>query len=260
MIPSSADVSSSWTHVLCQKTGSDIELYIDGTKHSSGSFNFLTDNSNTFVHNPFNISNTSSLSIGNLPGETVGLDGWLDEIRIYNKSLTSAEINTLADRTEGGGLLQTNIVGNVFSSNGFAIISTPDYRFNNLITTKYTASYKSTTTLYEMNALCRVKAGDFNVTSNHSALNEDNTMYLNYLTGSKFSPYITSIGLYNPAGQLLAIGKLGQPIEKRNDVDINFLIQMDLDITKPKKVFVTSGSETLYVSTGINGSMSTGGY
>jgi hypothetical protein len=29
---------------------------------------------------------------------------------------------------------------------------------------------------------------------------------------------------------LLAIGKLGQPIKKRDDVDMNFLVRMDLDI------------------------------
>jgi hypothetical protein len=30
-------------------------------------------------------------------------------------------------------------------------------------------------------------------------------------------------------GQLLAVGKLAQPIRKRNDVDMNFVIRMDLD-------------------------------
>jgi hypothetical protein len=35
--------------------------------------------------------------------------------------------------------------------------------------------------------------------------------------------------LYNEAGELLAIGKLAQPIKKRDDVDMNFLIRIDLD-------------------------------
>jgi len=33
----------------------------------------------------------------------------------------------------------------------------------------------------------------------------------------------------NNAGQLLAIGKLANSIRKRNDVDMNFLIRLDLD-------------------------------
>ena len=44
-----------------------------------------------------------------------------------------------------------------------------------------------------------------------------------------FAPYITTIGLYDNAGQLLAIGKLAQPIQTRSDVDMNFLIRLDLD-------------------------------
>ena len=97
-----------------------------------------------------------------------------------------------------------------------------------------------------MSSLCRIDAGDFNVTSNYSALTEDNTKYLNYLTGSNFSPYITNIGLYNSTGELLAIAKLGQPIKKRNDVDMNFLVRLDLD-TKPGKFLTSSVTEATTV-------------
>ena len=58
---------------------------------------------------------------------------------------------------------------------------------------------------------------------------DDNYTYRSFVTGSDFSPYITSIGLYNDLGQLLAVAKLAQPIKKRNDVDINFLVRIDLD-------------------------------
>jgi hypothetical protein len=124
------------------------------------------------------------------------------------KRYHNSEISTLTDRNEGGGLLQTNIVGNIFSEKGFIIISTPDYRYNDLITTKYTASYQSTITSYEMSTLCRIDAGDFNVTNNYSAHNDSNTQYLNYLTGSEFSPYITSVGLYNSNGDVISNRKI----------------------------------------------------
>ena len=57
-------------------------------------------------------------------------------------------------------------------------------------------------------------------------------------TGSDFVPYITTIGLYNAAGQLLVIGKLGQPIKNRDDVDMNFLISIDIDKNKPAKITI----------------------
>ena len=249
-ISSSAEVSSSWNHVICQKTGSELQIYINGTIHASQSFSELTDNANTYITHPVNISNNSPLKIGGYNADGGGLQGYLDEIRIYNKALTTSEISTLKDRSEGGGLLQTNVVGQVFDKKGFIVISTPDYRYNNLITSAYTASYQSTVTLYEMSTLCRVSAGEFNTTRNHSALVENNDQYLNYLTGSNFSPYITSIGLYNSVGQLLAIAKLGQPIKKRDNVDMNFFVRLDLDTRKPMYIQTTSSlQETTSINT-----------
>jgi hypothetical protein len=64
---------------------------------------------------------------------------------------------------------------------------------------------------------------------NHTLTNDDDVTYRNFVSGSDFAPYITTIGLYDDAGQLLAIGKLAQPIRKRNDVDMNFVIRVDLD-------------------------------
>ena len=43
----------------------------------------------------------------------------------------------------------------------------------------------------------------------------------------EFAPYITTVGLYNDKGQLLAIGKLGTPIRKRDDVDLNIIVRFD---------------------------------
>ena len=47
-----------------------------------------------------------------------------------------------------------------------------------------------------------------------------------FTDGTAF-PYISTIGLYNDVGQLLAIGKLAQPVQKRDDVDMNFIIRWD---------------------------------
>ena len=67
------------------------------------------------------------------------------------------------------------------------------------------------------------------MSTNLTLTQDDDSTYLSFVSGSDFSPYITTIGLYNDAGELLAIGKLAQPIKKRNDVDMNFLIRLDLD-------------------------------
>jgi hypothetical protein len=75
----------------------------------------------------------------------------------------------------------------------------------------------------------RLDAGDFNMSTNLTLTQDNDQTYYSFVSGSDFAPYITTLGLYDDAGQLLAIGKLAQPIRKRNDVDMNFLIRLDLD-------------------------------
>jgi hypothetical protein len=47
-----------------------------------------------------------------------------------------------------------------------------------------------------------------------------------FISGTAF-PYITTVGLYNPQGQLLAVGKMAEPIQKRDDIDMNIVIRWD---------------------------------
>ena len=98
-----------------------------------------------------------------------------------------------------------------------------------MINYPFTASYKSTVTLYELGVVARLSQGDFNMSTNVTLTKDDNQSYRGFVSGSDFAPYVTSIGLYNDAGQLLAIAKLAQPIRKRNDIDVNFLVRIDLD-------------------------------
>ena len=223
----SSATTTSWTHVLCQKSGSNLQMYVNGTLHASASSVLLID-----INSPFTasarIDNIEPLFIGGFESES-NLSGVLDEIRIYNNALTSTQVGYLADRSEGGTMMQTNHVGNVFSKQGIAVISTPDYRYNNILNLPYTASYRSTKTIYEMGVTAKISSGDFNMSSNLSLTADDDVTYKSFATGSAFAPYITTVGLYDNAGQLLAIGKLAQPVRKRPDVDMNFLIRIDLD-------------------------------
>ncbi len=220
--------SSNFAHVICQKTGSNLQLYVNGVLEASGSSTMLQPQTDPFIPTA-KINNSDQLTIGGYSTTSANLTGVLDEIRIFNKALTSTEISYLADRTQGGTMLQTNVVGNVFSKQGMIVVSSADYRYNNVLTTPFTASYRSTVMLYELGVVARLDAGDFNNSQNYTLLKDDESTYYNFATGSNFAPYITTIGLYNDAGQLLAIAKLAQPIRKRNDVDLNFFIRLDLD-------------------------------
>ena len=54
-----------------------------------------------------------------------------------------------------------------------------------------------------------------------------NETYYDFATGSYFSPYVTTIGLYNELYQLIAVGKLSQPIPISLYVDTTFIVNFD---------------------------------
>jgi len=47
-------------------------------------------------------------------------------------------------------------------------------------------------------------------------------------TGSYLTTFITTIGLYNDKGDLVATAKLPKPIKKYPDMDVNFIVRIDL--------------------------------
>jgi hypothetical protein len=227
-ITSSTHISSSWNHVVCQKSGSYMQMYINGALHASTTTPLYVVPSSPLSASA-RIDNKDLLKIGGFSTNSSNLQGYIDEVRIFNKSLSSSQISALYDRTEGGTALQTHYVGNVFTKHGIIVFSSADYRINDLIKTPFTASYRSTITIHELGVVTRLDAGDFNMSTNITLTGDDDSTYYSFVSGSNFNPYITTIGLYNDFGQLLAIGKLAQPVRKRNDVDVNFLIRLDLD-------------------------------
>jgi hypothetical protein len=226
-ITSSIAMNAAEHHVVCQTTGSVMELWIDGTLHASASSTLLIDTLSPLSASA-RIDNKDPLFVGGYDSG-YGLTGMLDEIRIYNKALTNTQIGYLSDLDTDLTFMQTNRVGNVFSKQGLVVITTPDYRYNNVLNTPFTASYRSTKTIYEMNVIAKIGSGDFNMSSNLSLTQDDDQTYKSFVSSSSFSPYITTIGLYDSSGQLLAIGKLAQPVRKLTDVDMNLLIRIDLD-------------------------------
>lgn len=233
-------------HVLLQKTGSSFQLYVNGQLASSAS---LPLNGNT--------QNQSDIFIGskvntNLTSVYESFTGAIDDFFIFNRGLTANEITQLS-YTGSINLMttNTNVVGNVFYEHGIIVVSDPRpkygtsaykmfndklYDYNTSVTqsgylSDFYLEYNSTVTLYEHEYICKIKEDEFNFTSNPTIrLNEDPNSEIpkSYVASSSFSPYITTIGLYSKNGELLAIGKLGTPIKKRDNVDLNLIVRFDI--------------------------------
>ena len=238
--------TTSSAHILVNKTGSRFELYINGALADVG-----------FTPSLGNIYNDADIFIGSLgidsKGNAVnGMYGDIDEFFIFNKGLTQSEITQLSyTGSENLMVTNTNAVGNVFYEHGMIVLSDPrpkygtaQYRpFNDRVynyLSEVTQSayiddfyleYNSTVTLYEHEYICKLKEDEFNFTSNPTIRldnNPESEVPKAITSNNEFAPYITTVGLYTSFGELVAIGKLGTPIKKRDNVDLNLIVRFDI--------------------------------
>jgi hypothetical protein len=91
-----------------------------------------------------------------------------------------------------------------------------------------TISFMSSYRIYENQYKCAIRENEFNYTQNPSARSGSGEFYYSFVTGSYFSPYVTTIGLYNDNKELLVVGKLSQPIPISLYTDTTFIVNFDI--------------------------------
>jgi hypothetical protein len=211
-------------HIVYQKTGSNLEIYRDGT--------LISTVADTTVNK---VSNTNSIFIGARGYSLTSMasqspfSGSIDEVRIYEKSLTQAEITSLSTLTNTNYLaLQTNKVGNVFYEQGIAVYSPFQ---NELITgsfgTKdFLLKYKSSIDIDQYKYYINVPMNDYNTSTNPTLYDATGSL-MPFAIDTDFTPYITTIGLYDKDYDLVAVAKLGSPVPKSSGLDLNFEVSFD---------------------------------
>jgi len=92
----------------------------------------------------------------------------------------------------------------------------------------FTCSFQSSRTIYETQYKCTIRPDEFNFSLNPSLISgsTDGTVY-NFVTSSYFSPYVTTVGFYNEAQELLMVAKLGQPLPTSATTDTTILVNID---------------------------------
>jgi len=161
--------------------------------------------------------------------------------KIEKSSLTlsyvSASISSsIVDNGEGKLIIsQSNLstvglhVGDIIYTHGLVIVTNVNEAKSLNETTNYTASWQSNYPILTQNVICKVSDFEFNFTQNSSAtISGSDGKLADNITGSDFRPYITAIGLYNDANELIAVGKFGQPIPKPSFVETTFILKLDL--------------------------------
>ena len=145
---------------------------------------------------------------------------------------------TFIDNGEGEIVdADNNVYGNIFYYQGIGVytgISGSGVATGQLNFTTWVSSY----TIYETQFNCTIRPNEFNYSFNPSLLSSSlsgqnkildsgSSKYSEFATGSNFSPYITTIGLYNNDYELMAVAKLSQPLETSQTTDTTILINID---------------------------------
>ena len=231
---------------------------LTGPASSAGRFYNYPQTDLTFAH----YYPTSSNSVVGVMSIPVGLFGNYIQPNSFKWIAPSGSIY---DDGQGNLIFSSSqqLCGNIFYGHGLAIITSDSQPqgdtygtavygsslyglsdslvVNNFVTSSnVTCSFSSSLTIYETQYKCTARENEFSFsqnpsitsgsTANSSSIGTFYTpaQYLyDFATGSYFAPYVTTIGLYNEQQQLLAIGKLAQPLPLSPTTDTTILINID---------------------------------
>ena len=96
-------------------------------------------------------------------------------------------------------------------------------------TGSFSLSFQNEHIIYENEVRCIIKESEFNLSYNPSLVTGSyaSGSLRNFATGSDFTPYVTTVGLYNDTNELLAVAKLSRPLVK--DFTKEALVRVKLD-------------------------------
>jgi hypothetical protein len=227
--------------------GSDIEgNVLVGPTSSAGRYWNYPQTSLTFEHY-FPTASNSYIGVISVP---VGLYGNYIQ---PNSFKWIADSGSIYDDGEGNLILSSSqqICGQIFYPHGLAIITsdsqpladfygvgiygksfyglTDEILIKNFVTSSnVTCSFSSSLTIYETQYKCTIGENEYSFSQNPSIISGSEGEPYGYVTSSYFSPYVTTVGLYDESQNLLAIGKLSQPLPTSATTDTTILVNLDM--------------------------------
>lgn len=158
---------------------------------------------------------------------------------------TENSTGSVVDDTIGRLYLSPNtssVVGNIFYSHGIAVINKnisgsemSNLGLNLADGTDVTVRFDSSILIHEHIAICNLEVGELNYSTNPSLwrLTTSSSIsgsgkLLDYFASGTLNPYMTTIGLYDSLGQLVAIGKVPKPVKRTQQIAQSFIIKFDI--------------------------------
>ena len=226
---SDASVTSSYAHILCQMSSSVMQLYFNGDLENTELTSTIKDQTrnkaNLYIGSKGHLTTADGISTS----DNKYYNGEISNINIWSRAY---DTNTITNISES--INASPYIGNIFYKTGLATITHPKYHSillnggdnNKLDKVQFQGSHL----MWEHEYQCTIQEHEYNYTLNTSI--RDNTgpnpyKLEGFVSSSFFKPYITTIGLYNENYELLAIGKLAQPIRCSDETDTTFVVRFD---------------------------------
>ena len=235
---------------------------LTGLKTSRGRF-YNFSQSDLTPQKEFPNQNYGTLGILSIPSKLYGNSIQPSSFTIrFGSGSAGATYYDIKDDGEGNLLLDNQHCGNIIYEQGVAILTgrvvsgygadiygnnfyggetgsftnDPNWVKDFVDTRNISCSFSSSFDIYETQYKCTIRANEYNYSLNPSLLknfgqNEilisGSNQYKDFTTGSNFSPYVSTVGLYNENQDLIAIGKLSQPLPTSQTTDTTILINID---------------------------------
>jgi len=233
----------------------------DGSPAGTASFNFDgTITGPAYTPNYYNYLSSTLLADRYIPtgsNETIGIISIPSNLfGNYLKPGTvsiSNGIITLTDDGNGNMIYNSQKYGDVIYEHGMIILtsdgvtSNTGYGYVSYGTTLYgagdediinsfatgsniTCSFNSAYNIFETQYKCTIRENEFNFSTNPTQISgsSNSGILYDFATGSFFTPYATTVGLYDNAYNLLAVAKLAQPLPLSAVTDTSILVNLDL--------------------------------
>lgn len=220
LIPNNAFPSASITFSITGSADSldqPVDFYLSSSEGLSPVYSGFSP---VFLGTDFSGSFTTTLNTG------------VDYYFYYVCSNTSALAFAFQLNATSQVLPQPANIGNIFYEHGIAALTKAlDSTIISFVTSSnVTCSFQSTITVFETQYKCTLRENEFNFSQNPTLISGslNSGVIYNFATGSYFSPYVTTVGLYDNAYNLLAVAKLAQPLPTSAVTDTSILVNIDM--------------------------------
>jgi len=218
---------------------------ITGAAYTPNYYNYLS--STLLANRYFPTGSNDIVGVISIPSNLFG-----EYVKPGTLTLSNALFN-LNDDGEGNVVSGSLKVGDIIYEHGMIILTSDGipkqdgYGFATYGTSSYgvgdvsfiedfitgsniTCSFSSSFNIYETQYKCTIRENEFNFSQNPTLVSgsSNSGVLYGFATGSYFSPYVTTIGLYDNSYNLLAVAKLAQPLPTSAVTDTTILINLDL--------------------------------